>query len=77
MPAPGPGHGSDAPDTPSFSIITVDDNEGADLTLVGVDFTNGGGESNYHGGHRQSRDRHGPAVGTFRDNRNDDYGGGM
>jgi predicted outer membrane repeat protein len=66
---------SDAPGTPSFSILMVEDS--GDLTVVGVDFTNGGGDSNYGGGAIRNGGTTTVRGGTFRDNKNVEHGGAI
>jgi predicted outer membrane repeat protein len=76
-----------APDTPDFTILTVGgtygltakgDGQGRDLTVVDVNFRNGGGSDDYHGGAIYND---GGTVtvrgGIFTDNSSDEYGGAI
>ena len=69
---------SSAPDTPSFSILTVDGGEGeGNLTLDRVNFSNGGGLSNDYGGAIDNGGYLTVHGGVFRGNYNDEYGGAI
>jgi predicted outer membrane repeat protein len=68
---------SDAPGTPSFSILTVADTAGADLTVVGVGFGNGGGPSDDYGGAIDNGGTVTVRGGTFQDNSTGEYGGAI
>lgn len=69
---------STAEGTPDFSILTVDGDSPGALTLVGVNFVNGGGDTDYYGGAINNQGGNVTVHGaSFTGNQSGEYGGAI